>query len=106
MADLIRIAKRSDVPRNRRLLVSIEGLDILLLNVDDRIYAIDNVCPHQHFSALHQGLLKELELTCPIHGSTFNVGSGESVEDRGTLRRYSVILDGDEIYVERPKSKL
>lgn len=106
MVEFINVAKLSDVPRNNRLLLSIEGVDVLLLNVDGRIYAICNVCPHQHFSALHQGLLKELELTCPMHGSTFNIQTGESVGDGGLLTCYGVKLDGDEIYIELPKSKV
>lgn len=106
MVEFIKIAKRSDVPRNHRLLVSIEEVQVLLLNVDNRIYAINNVCPHQHYSALHQGSLEKLELTCPMHGSTYNVETGESVGDGGLLTCYAVKLEGDKIYIERPRSKL
>ncbi|MFQ5798755.1 MAG: Rieske 2Fe-2S domain-containing protein [Bacteroidota bacterium] len=45
-----------------------ERAEVLLLNVDDRTYAINKVCPHQDFSALYEGSLKEPRLTWPMHG--------------------------------------
>lgn len=102
MAEFIKVARLSEVARNRRLLLSLEGEDILLLNVGGRIYAINNVCPHQHFSALHEGSLEEREITCPVHGSTFDIQTGKSIGDGGMLTCYAVKLEGDAIYIERP----
>lgn len=104
--EYVKVAKRSDLCGNRRLLLSVEGTDVLLLSVDGRVYAVNNVCPHQHFSALHQGPLQGLELTCPMHGSTYNVETGKAVGDGGVLTCYAVRFDGDDIEIERPKPKL
>jgi len=68
LVEFIKVAKLSEVPRNRELFFSVEDTGVLLLNVDDRICAINKVCPHQDLSVLHQGSLEESQLTCPMHG--------------------------------------
>ena len=50
--------------------------DVLLLRIEDRLFAYRNSCPHQGMP-LHDGEIEEGALTCPWHGYCFEVESGE-----------------------------
>ena len=52
------------------------GEDILLSNVDGKVYATSNRCGHQNAS-LGKGTLQGNAVTCPLHGARFDVRTGE-----------------------------
>jgi 3-phenylpropionate/trans-cinnamate dioxygenase ferredoxin subunit len=86
--------------------------DILLANVDGRIYAVDNKCPHMGGN-LSRGELEGSIVTCPLHGSQFDVTSGQVVrwlkgsgiastigkafKHPSTIKHYEVTIEGDDI---------
>ncbi len=65
-----------------------------------KFYAIDNVCAHQHFAMLHQGILEDLTVTCPMHGWTFSLETGRATVGSGRVKTYAVKVVGDEVWVE------
>ncbi len=58
--------------------VSAQGREILLARVADRYYAADNRCPHLG-GRLSQGKLEGSVVTCPRHGSQFDLTDGRVV---------------------------
>lgn len=90
---------RPETNRMRRL--HLDGLDILLANVDGRLYAMDNRCPHEDAS-LYNGALKGHCVECPLHGSRFDLRTGEPQEPPADtpVRTYAVIERDDGIYLE------
>ena len=58
--------------------VLVQGHEILLARVRDRYYAADNRCPHMGGN-LSQGELDGTEVTCPRHGSRFDLTDGRVV---------------------------
>ena len=74
--------------------------DILLANVDGELYAVDDMCTHED-SSLSLGCLKGELVSCTLHGSRFNVRTGEPMEEPATqaLRRYPVRVHNDRIEV-------
>ena len=84
--------------------VDLEGRRILLANVAGRICAADDTCTHEEASlstgALHGALVK-----CPLHGSRFNVCTGEALEEpaEDALRTYPVRVEGDRVLVGFPE---
>ncbi|MBF2008111.1 MAG: Rieske 2Fe-2S domain-containing protein [Chlorogloeopsis fritschii C42_A2020_084] len=71
----IRVAQVSDVKASGFLVVYAEGQAIALFNQGDKIYAIDNRCPHMGFP-LHRGTVKDCILTCHWHHARFDLASG------------------------------
>ena len=55
------------------------GRAIVLVNVDDRIYALDGLCPNDGGN-LADGSLIDHVLKCPLDGSAFDVRDGRLVE--------------------------
>ncbi len=76
--------------------------DILLANVDGKIYAVDDMCTHED-SSLSLGCLKGELVYCTLHGSRFNVRTGEPMEEPATeaLQCYAVRIENDRIEVSR-----
>jgi nitrite reductase/ring-hydroxylating ferredoxin subunit len=59
--------------------VTADGSDVLLFRTGDHIVAVSNRCTHQR-APLHRGVVREsgslLTVTCPLHGSTFDLTDG------------------------------
>ncbi len=69
------VAKVSEVQTAGVMVVYAEGHAIALFHHNDKIYAIDNRCPHMGFP-LHKGSVKDCILTCHWHHARFDLTSG------------------------------
>ena len=80
--------------------VLLDSRRILLANVDGNYYAVDDTCTHEDAS-LSTGSLRGEFVKCPLHGSRFNVRTGQAMEDpaQENLRTYPVRVEGDDILV-------
>lgn len=103
-ASYITVASLPDLRPGRSQLVTVDDHPIALWRVGDDVFAIDNVCPHQHFPVLHQASLNGSCVTCPMHGWTFDLPTGRAVNGNGRVRTHAIRLEGDRILVERPGS--
>jgi 3-phenylpropionate/trans-cinnamate dioxygenase ferredoxin component len=82
----------SDVPPGSALLVG----NVAVFNVDGRLCATQNECTHRQ-GPLNEGELAGSTVTCPWHGSQFDVTTGAVLEGPATepLRTYTVVVEGD-----------
>jgi nitrite reductase/ring-hydroxylating ferredoxin subunit len=88
-----------EVPPGKGKLVTMMGREIGLFNVDGRIEAIDNVCPHNQRPIGIDGISGGT-LTCFWHNLTFDLESGFCAEaPHFRIRKYTVRIREDEIYV-------
>lgn len=63
--------------------IKVEDHNILVVKIDNKIYAINNVCPHAGAS-LHPGWCnKKGIITCPLHQYKFDVKTGISTDGNG-----------------------
>ena len=60
------------------VLLEIEGREIALFNVEGKLFAIDDECPHAGWK-LSEGELSGSIVTCLLHGAEFDVRSGKCV---------------------------
>jgi 3-phenylpropionate/trans-cinnamate dioxygenase ferredoxin subunit len=58
--------------------VNVVGREILLARVGDNYYAAQNRCPHMG-GKLVEGKLEGTVVTCPLHGSQFDLTNGQVV---------------------------
>lgn len=76
------------------------GVRILLVNVDDRIYAYADDCPHQR-SRLSEGTLNGRVIRCARHHWEFDVCTGGGVNPQNScLRAFPIKLDGQYVLVD------
>ena len=71
---------------------------VLLVNVDGTIYALDDICSHA-YASLSEGDLAGEEIECPLHGSAFNVVTGEALTPPAdeNIRTFEVRIDGQDV---------
>jgi 3-phenylpropionate/trans-cinnamate dioxygenase ferredoxin subunit len=95
------IAKRTDVPPGTAKRVDVDGVEVLLCNVDGEFYAVEDVCTHDG-GALDQGVLENCTIECPRHGATFDVRTGAALTLPATepLPTYRVRVEGDDVFIE------
>ncbi|MDJ0618398.1 MAG: Rieske (2Fe-2S) protein [Calothrix sp. MO_192.B10] len=100
MENYVRAAKLDDVRNAGRLIVTIAGHTVLLLNVDDKIYAVDNRCPHMGFP-LNRGTMKDCILTCDWHYARFDLMSGGTFDPwADDLPAFPVQIRDGEVWVD------
>lgn len=78
------VAKLDDVPAGAKLQVEAGGIDLLLCNTKDRIFAIRNLCSHA-FETLECGRMKSGWIACPVHGARFDLETGRPMNPPATV---------------------
>jgi 3-phenylpropionate/trans-cinnamate dioxygenase ferredoxin subunit len=83
--------------------VEVNQEQVLLVNVDGKLFACDNLCPHAG-GLLSEGELNGSEVECRRHGSVFNVTSGQAVKPPAieNLRTFDVRVEGLSVLVKPP----
>lgn len=79
----------------------VNGIRIILANVAGEFFAMDEMCSHEEFP-LWRGALKGHHIECSLHGSCFDVRSGQPSEEPATrpIKTYvTEVVDGV-VYVE------
>lgn len=101
MSEFVRVANAADIAPGRMRRVAVAGRRIMICNVEGRYYATDDTCTHEDAS-LSTGSLRGDLVKCPLHGSRFNVRTGEVQDDPATenLRTYAVRIEHGAILVE------
>ncbi len=103
--EYIYVARVQEIPERRGKLIHLDDEDIALFRVNGKVYALSNVCAHQHFSALHQGELKGLRVSCPMHGWTYSLETGLAETGNGTVKTYPVKTAGEKVFLGIERNK-
>ncbi len=75
--------------------------ELAVYRVDGELYAVRDVCPHAG-TLMSDGCLEGGVITCPLHGSQFDVRTGERLRGPSDvpIRTYRVLREGDDVLVE------
>ena len=115
MGKLTQLASTSDLSEGNMRKYQVQGKEILLARIEGKFYAVQNKCPH-FGGDLSRGKLEGTIVTCPRHGSQFNLTNGNTVrwlkgpglistigkilKSPKNLTTYNVEIDGQDIMVE------
>lgn len=96
----IAVAKLEDLPAGGKLVVEVNGTSIVLVNTNDRIFAVRNLCSHA-YEALDCGRVRNGWISCPVHGARFDLETGDPINPPATMPidTYEVRIDGDTIEI-------
>jgi 3-phenylpropionate/trans-cinnamate dioxygenase ferredoxin subunit len=75
---------------------------ICVIRVDaDVVYAVHNVCSHEYYE-LHEGFLDGQDIECALHGSMFDLATGEpdSLPATQPIPTYAVKISGGDVWVD------
>ena len=96
----VAVARVADIPPGTTKRVVIDGVEVLICNVDGRLHAIEDVCTHDG-GQLDQGELEGNRIMCPRHGAYFDVETGAALTLPAILpvRTFELRVEGDEVFV-------
>ena len=99
--EYMKICKLSEVENGKMKNIEIKNNNILIVNIDNKIFATSGQCTHESVN-LEDGFILENEITCPVHLSKFDLKTGDSLNPPATekLRIYNVKIQNNEIYIE------
>jgi nitrite reductase/ring-hydroxylating ferredoxin subunit len=96
------VGKTVEIKPNQMKKVSIDGNDIVVMNIDANYFAISDTCSHAGGS-LSEGKIEGSTITCDWHGAQFECKSGKLIKFPAKiddLESYKVIVESDNIFVE------
>lgn len=94
------VANIDEVKEGRGKCVVVDGKEIALFKVDGQVCAISNVCPHQKFSKLYEGVVENGIVTCPMHGWAYDIKTGISVNASGRVKTFAVEVKNRKVFVK------
>jgi len=102
MSQFVRVGTRGEFEGlEARKFVEAGGHRIAIFDISGSYYAIEDTCPHRG-GPLSEGSIAGDEVTCPWHGSRFNIKTGAVVSPpaRQGVKSFPVRIAGDDVEVE------
>jgi len=78
MAEWVNVGTVEEIRPGSHKIMDVDGVMIAVFNVDGGFYAIEDVCTHDG-GVLTGGAVNGCIITCPRHGATFDVRTGEAL---------------------------
>jgi 3-phenylpropionate/trans-cinnamate dioxygenase ferredoxin subunit len=103
----VRVARLDDIAPGTMLMVQVDGTNVLLVNLEGTIRAMQGTCSHEYFE-LDRGFLTGDTLTCALHLSRFDLESGEALDPPAELplQIYPVVIEGGDVILELPEGPI
>jgi nitrite reductase/ring-hydroxylating ferredoxin subunit len=100
---VVKVGKVEDVPPGTGKVVEAGGLVLAVFNLGGTWYALNNTCTHAG-GPLGEGKVDGNVVTCPWHGSRFDIRSGQVLQPpaRRPVATYPIKVQGGEMFVELP----
>jgi nitrite reductase/ring-hydroxylating ferredoxin subunit len=78
--NFVQVARVNEIPDGKMKHIEVKGKEVLIANLGGKFYAISDRCGHMN-ALLSMGNLSETTVTCPFHGSTFDVTTGKKLSE-------------------------
>ncbi|MFY0406485.1 non-heme iron oxygenase ferredoxin subunit [Solicola sp. PLA-1-18] len=97
----VQAATLAEVTEGKALGIEVDGIDIALVRSGDDVYAVADECSHAEVP-LSDGDVEGCEIECYLHGSRFDVRTGEALNLPATapVATYPCKVDGDAVLVD------
>ncbi len=101
MSKFVKVAKVDEIPSGEALQAELGGDTVALVQVEGQVFCVQDICTHEH-AHLSEGFCEGFEIECPLHGSIFDVRTGEvkSLPATDDLKTYNVKVEDGEVLVE------
>jgi len=115
MSDKIEVGRSGELEDGAMKEILAQGREVVVVRIKNAYYVADNRCPHMG-GKLSQGKLEGFVVTCPLHGSQFDLrtggvvrwlkGSGlvsmvaKALKPPRQLNTYNVKVENDRILIE------
>ena len=98
---MVKVGYAKDVETNEMRVFDVTGTKVSIASALGHLHAFDDTCTHMGCS-LAKGKLDGTTVTCPCHGSQFDVVSGAVLRGpaQQPVRSRLVQIDGEDLLVE------
>ena len=104
---VVQVLRASDLAPGTMQMVQVDGVDILVVNLDGELHALQGICSHEYFE-LDKGFLTDGTLTCALHLSRFDLANGEALDPPAELplALYPVSVEDGAVILELPEGPI
>jgi len=97
---MVRVSGENNFAEGEMRVFDVDGTKVSVVAAGGRLYAFDDTCTHMGCS-LGEGELENTTVTCPCHGSKFDVTSGAVMRGpaQRPVRSRSVEADGEDLLI-------
>tara|TARA_Y100000389_G_scaffold204998_1_gene261791 strand:- start:6870 stop:7172 length:303 start_codon:yes stop_codon:yes gene_type:complete len=98
---IVKLCTKNSFSENNMLEIIHNNHSYLVARVDDEYYVVDNMCSHEN-SELILGCLKNKTIKCSLHGSFFDLESGNALNEPAEepIKTYKTIVQDNNICIE------
>lgn len=103
-ATWVEVVSTEMIPPGASYCISHEGIDIAIFNADGQFYSIGDTCTHAEASLTEGDFYEDIHgwvAECPLHGSHFDVTTGEAISlpATGNSGKYALKIENGTIYM-------
>jgi len=95
-----KICRVSDIAENTGKRFVVDETEIAVFKSGGKIFALNNICPHQQTALIYDGFIEEGCIVCPAHGWKFDLRTGNKKSGSRGLDSYEVKIVDEIIYVK------
>jgi len=106
LEDYFKLCKLDELKETTGKRFLINDVDVAVIKVKDKVYALSNVCPHQKAAKIYEGFIENNKIVCPLHGWEFNLTDGCKVDGNRGLDSFDVIIRNGFVFVKVFKKEL
>lgn len=100
MEGFYKVCRVEDLTDNSGSRFIVDDVDVAVFKLDGKIYALSNVCPHQHSPLIYDGFLEDGCVVCPAHGWMFNLETGKTPTGQRGLNSFEVMIENGDVFVK------
>lgn len=88
--------------KGRRFIL--DNTEIAIFKINGDVFALGNICPHQHTSLIYDGIIEDGCVVCPVHGWMFDLQTGKKKSGSRGLDTYNVRINNSDVFIKiKPK---
>jgi nitrite reductase (NADH) small subunit len=101
VSEWVRLCAVGEAPKPGEVMeAEAKGVPVCLANVNGRLAALGNECPHRR-GPLGQGWLEGEAVVCPWHSWTFDTRTGEALPpDQASVDVFALKLQDEDLLIE------
>lgn len=97
----VRVCRADEVRGDQGKGVEVNGVPLGLYRLQDRCFALGDVCSHA-FALLSTGFVEDELVECPLHQARFEIRTGKSLDDIAPddVKTYPVKIENGDVFVQ------
>ncbi len=101
-----KLCKVSELQERKGKRFIVDDIEVALFKVNNKIYALSNICPHKHSALIYDAFIEDGCVVCPAHGWMFDLHTGKLSTGKTRITTFPVQVKDDYIFVKIDKKEL